>query len=103
MSHQDATPPTPHHPPEVTTTTTRYTVSVLPAGHPDRWLWSATVALTAQGWIVHDADTGYDAAGQRVPLDNAFPHPDREQAMSVARRVAPHVTLNGHTVTTAPA
>jgi hypothetical protein len=88
---------------ETTTIPTRFAVSVLPVDHPDRWLWSATVALTAGGWIVYDADGGYDTAGQRVRLEDAHPHPDLDDAMQVARQVAPTVTLNGHTVAAAPA
>ncbi|MGW2113727.1 hypothetical protein [Streptomyces zhihengii] len=90
--------------PETSTIATRYTVSVLPEGHPDRWLWSATVVLTKSGgWAVHDADSAFDVNGQRVPFEDAPRHPELEAALLVARQVAPNVTLNGHPVSAASA
>jgi hypothetical protein len=89
--------------PETSTRPTRFTVSVLPADHPDRWLWSASVVLTDGGWAVHDADSSFDADGGRVPHEEAHRHPELEAALLVARQVAPTVTLNGHPVTAAPA
>ncbi|MEU9998073.1 hypothetical protein [Streptomyces sp. NPDC050848] len=89
--------------PEPTVTVTRHEVSVLPETHPDRRYWSAIVARTDGGWMVHASDGTYDQNGNRGTFENPAVHPDLEAALAVARQVAPHVTLNGHPVTDAPA
>ncbi|MGW6569724.1 hypothetical protein [Streptomyces sp. NPDC054975] len=89
--------------PEPTVTATQYVVSVLPDTHPDRRYWSAIVARTPDGWMVHDSDSTYGPDGQRATFEDAPVHADLDAALAIARRVAPDVTLNGHPVTDAPA
>lgn len=84
-------------------TVTRYELSVLPETHPDRRYWSAIVTRTQDGWMVHDSDGTYAPDGARGTFEDPPLHTDRDAALAVARRVAPHVTLNGHPITDAPA
>lgn len=88
--------------PDPIVTTTRYTVSVLPADDINHRYFALTVELTPRGWAVHDGHAGYDADGTtHVGETLRHPHADREAALALARRLAPGLTVNGHTATDA--
>lgn len=84
--------------PEVLVTITRYAVSVLPADDINRKYFTLFVELTHRGWIVTDGHGGYDSDGGWEPGRlGAHPFADHDDALALARRLAPGVTVNGHT------
>jgi hypothetical protein len=88
--------------PEVTVNITRYTVSALPADNINHKHYALHVELTRGGWIVHDQHGGYDIDGDWAPgLAVAHKFADYEDALALAKKLAPNVTVNGYTVTDA--
>lgn len=95
--------------PPAEATATRYEVSCLPVGHPERGMWSVTVEYRGRGrWAVirrgHwclsvDGDWDYESipsertdewlAAHRFPL---------EEALRLAKEAAPLATVSGFTV-----
>lgn len=91
-----------HTDPPVLVSITRYTVSVLPADDINRKCFALYVELTSGGWIVHDGHGGYDVDGDWAPgLAVAHEFSDYDDALALARKLAPNVTVNGHTATDA--
>ena len=88
--------------PEVLVSITRYAVSVLPANDINREYVALHVELSREGWIVHDGHGGYDADGGWEPGRlGAHPFADYDDALALARELAPGLTVNGHTATEA--
>jgi hypothetical protein len=84
--------------PEVIVAVTRYTVSVLPADDTNHRYFALDVELTPRGWIVTDGHSGYDADGTAHHGETRWhPFADYDDALAVARRLAPGLTVNGHT------
>lgn len=89
--------------PEVLVEITRYEVSVLPADDINRKHFALYVDRTRNGsWIVNDGHGGYDIDGDWAPgLAVAHEFNDYDDALALARKLAPNVTVNGHTATEA--
>lgn len=88
--------------PQVLVAVTRYTVSVLPPDDINHRYFALYVELTPRGWIVTDGHSGYDADGIGHHGEARWhPFNDYEDALAVARRLAPGLTVNGHTATDA--
>ncbi|MFJ3289936.1 hypothetical protein ACIPMW_32210 [Streptomyces sp. NPDC086669] len=88
--------------PELIVSITRYEVSVLPHDDINRRYFTLFVELSRGGWIVHDGHGGYDIDGDWAPgLAVAHKFADYEDALDLAKRLAPNVTVNGHTATDA--
>ncbi|MDR3083097.1 MAG: hypothetical protein LBV60_19625 [Streptomyces sp.] len=88
--------------PDVIVSVTRYEVSVLPREDINRRYFTLFVELTRGGWIVHDGHGGYDVDGDWAPgLAVAHEFADYSDAIALAKRLAPNVTVNGHTATEA--
>ena len=89
--------------PEPIVSITRYEVSVLPRDDINRKYFTLFVELTRSGaWIVHDGHGGYDIDGDWAPgLAVAHEFADCDDALDLAKRLAPNVTVNGHTATDA--
>lgn len=88
--------------PEVLVSITQYTVSVLPADDINHRNFALTVELTPRGWIVTDGHSGYDTDGTAHHGEARWhPFADYDDALAVARRLAPGLTVNGHTATDA--
>jgi hypothetical protein len=85
--------------PEVIVSITRYTVSVLPAGDVNHRYFALFVEMTRRGtWVVTDGHGGYDrdgnwSAGSWSGAEYAYV----DEALALARHLAPRVTVNGHT------
>jgi hypothetical protein len=87
---------------------TCYEVSCVPEGHPDRSLWSLTVEVRSPGrWAVLSRGFCYDADGEReyesIPSERAdefrarFRH-SLDDALALAKRIAPTMRVNRFTV-----
>jgi hypothetical protein len=88
--------------PEPIVTVTRYEVSVLPRNDINRKFFTLFVELARDGWIVHDGHGGYDIDGDWAPgLAVAHAFADYDDALALAKTLAPNVTVNGHTATEA--
>ncbi|MFD7922483.1 hypothetical protein ACFV3R_25065 [Streptomyces sp. NPDC059740] len=89
--------------PSPLTDITRYEVSVLPADDINRRYFTLYVEKTRRGkWVVTDGHGGYDRDGNWTPgLTSGIEYADVEDALALARRLAPNVTVNGHTATDA--
>lgn len=88
--------------PEVIVSITRYTVSVLTADDINHRYFALSVELTPRGWIVTDGHSGYDADGTAHHGETRWhPFADYDDALAVARRLAPGLTINGRTATEA--
>lgn len=86
--------------PEVIVSITRYTVSVLTADNINHRYFALSVELTPRGWIVTDGHSGYDADGTAHHGEARWhPFADYDDALAVARRLAPGLTVNGRTAT----
>lgn len=84
--------------PQVATFVTRYTVSVLPPDDINYRCFALQVELAPRGWIVTDGHSGYDADGNRHHGEpRHHPFEDGGEALALARRLAPGLTVNGHT------
>lgn len=89
--------------PNVLVEVSRYEVSVLPADDINRKYFTLFVKLTRRGtWVVTDGHGGYDRDGNWTPgRDSGIEYVDVKDAIGLARRLAPNVTVNGHTATEA--
>ncbi|MET7795705.1 hypothetical protein [Streptomyces decoyicus] len=89
--------------PNVLVTITRYEVSVLPADDINRRYFVLFVELTRRGaWVITDGHGGYDRDGGWTPgRDSGIEYADVEEALALARRLAPALAVNGHTATDA--
>ncbi|MFF3928195.1 hypothetical protein [Streptomyces hirsutus] len=77
---------------------TRYTVSVLPADDINHRYFALHVELKSRGWVVHNGHEFYTEAGVWEPGQATAHHfADYDDALAVARKAAPDVTVNGHT------
>jgi hypothetical protein len=84
--------------PEVIVAVTRYTVSVLPADDINHRYFALTVETTRRGWIVTDGHGGYAADGSWTPGPaTAHAFADHDDALALAKELAPKVSVNGHT------
>ncbi|MEU1071871.1 MULTISPECIES: hypothetical protein [unclassified Streptomyces] len=82
--------------PEPIVTITRYTVS-LPLDRVHKG-FALFVELKPGGWIVHDGADYYGGDGIWQPSEWQATHfSDYDDALAVARRLAPAVTVNGCT------
>lgn len=84
---------------------TRYTVSVLPVDDINHRYYALHVELIRVGptrravWVVHDKAGGYDLDGHWTPgISSGAEFRDVEDALAVARRLAPRLIVNGRTV-----
>ncbi|MBF6213735.1 hypothetical protein IU487_22215 [Nocardia puris] len=86
----------------------RYTVSCLPEDHPELAHFTVDVEYRGRGrWAVARYKRCYDADGREdwepIPSERTDEWLDRHRhdldaALDIARRVAPTLTVNGHTV-----
>jgi hypothetical protein len=85
--------------PEVIVSVTRYTVSVIPADDINHRYFALIVEPTRRGtWAVTDGHGGYDRDGRWTPgRDSGSEYADVDDALALARRLAPGLTVNGHT------
>ncbi|MFI2081489.1 hypothetical protein ACH43Y_14215 [Streptomyces rubiginosohelvolus] len=85
--------------PDIDVTVTRIEVSLLPEGDINRKYYRLFVERTVRGtWTVHDGHGGYDIDGVWAPgLAVAHEFDDSEDAVALAKRLAPNVTVNGLT------
>lgn len=84
--------------PDVIVSVTRYTVSVLPADDINHRYFALHVELKPRGWVVHNGHEFYTEGGSWKPGQATAHHfADYEDALAVARKAAPDVTVNGHT------
>lgn len=84
--------------PEVIVSITRYTVSVLPADDINHKDFALYVELKPGGWVVHDGHVAYASDGTWQPGQGlAHRFADYDDALAVARRKAPGMTVNGRT------
>ncbi|MFE5037096.1 hypothetical protein [Streptomyces sp. NPDC056683] len=91
--------PTPEQPaPTAVVAVTRYTVSVFPAGDRDRRHYALHVEQKPRGWIVTDGATYYGPDGsEELSQSTAHHFADYDDALALARELAPGLTINGHT------
>ncbi|MEC4016034.1 hypothetical protein [Streptomyces sp. H27-D2] len=89
--------------PDVLTAITRYEVSVLPADDLNRKFYTLLVERTRRGtWVVTDGHAGYLEDGHGTPGQaTAHQFADYDDALALARRLAPDMTVNGRTATEA--
>jgi hypothetical protein len=81
---------------------TRYAVSVLPVDDINRKYFVLYVELKPHGWIVTDGHQYYGPNdGVELSQSTAHHFADYDDALAVARRLAPDLTVNGHTATEA--
>ena len=86
--------------PEVIVSVTRYTVSVLPAGDINHKYFALHVELKRDGWIVTDGHGFYGPAGARELSQSTAHHfADYDDALALARKLAPVLTVNGRSAT----
>lgn len=85
--------------PEVIVSITRYTVSVLPTNDINHRYFALFVEPTRRGtWVVTDGDGGFGTDGKWTPgRDSGAEYADVDEALGLARRLAPGLTVNGHT------
>jgi hypothetical protein len=92
---------------------TRFAVSCLRSGHEDEYLFSVNLEERSPGrWAVVRHGFCYDADGnaeyESIPSERADEFKERfrfdlDTAHKIAQRVAPLITVNGHTVADAMA
>jgi hypothetical protein len=89
--------------PEVIVAITRYEVCVLPADDINWRDFALYVEQTRRGtWIVNNGAGGYDIHGRWTDgVFTAHEFAALDDALDLARRLAPGVTVNGHTATDA--
>jgi hypothetical protein len=84
--------------PEVLVAITRYTVSVIPADDINRRYFTLFVELMRDGWVVSDGHAFYAGEDTWQPAQwLAYRFADVDDALALARRLAPGLTVNGHT------
>jgi hypothetical protein len=85
-------------PPETIVAVTRYTVSVFPEGDRDRKYYALHVELKPRGWIVTDGAAYYGPDGsEEFSQSTAHHFADYDDALDLAKRLAPGLTVNGST------
>ncbi|MFD0035568.1 hypothetical protein ACFVJK_46845 [Streptomyces sp. NPDC127172] len=88
--------------PDVIVSITRYTVSVLPADDINHKYFALHVELKPRGWIVTDGHEYYGPDGGREYSQSTAHHfADYDDALDLAKGMAPHLSLNGDTATEA--
>lgn len=94
--------------PDVLVTATRYTVAVLPLDDINHRAYALYVELTHVGpirravWVVHDMGGGYGPNGGWTPgIFSGAEYQDVDDALALARRLAPNRVVNGVTATDA--
>lgn len=88
--------------PEVIVSIARYAVSVLPPGDINRKYFTLFVELARDGWVVTDGHAFYAEDGTWQPAQwLAHRFADYDDALALAREIAPEMTVNGHTATEA--
>ncbi|GAA2732132.1 hypothetical protein [Streptomyces nogalater] len=86
--------------PDVIVSLTRFTVSVLPANDVNHKAYALQVELKPHGWVVHDGHVYFDPDGSEAfSQSTAYHFADHEDALALAKRLAPGLTVNGHTAT----
>lgn len=87
--------------PDTLVTVTGYAVSVLPADHPEFPDYALFVELNPhRAWVVHDGGAGFDTDGRpRVGEPYRHPFPSLDDALALARRLAPGMTIGSRTAT----
>ncbi|MER5559665.1 hypothetical protein ABT071_13770 [Streptomyces sp. NPDC002506] len=84
--------------PEVDVIVTRYEVSLLPLGDINRKFFVLYVERLRRAWVVHDGHGGYGLLGDWTSgIDSGANFADYDDALDLARRLAPGVTVNGRT------
>lgn len=84
--------------PEPVVQITRYTVSVLPADDINHKHYALQVELKPDGWIVHTGHEYYVGEGEWDPSQaRAHRFGDHQEALKLARLLAPNLTCNGRT------
>ncbi|MEV7654607.1 hypothetical protein AB0O39_10595 [Streptomyces anulatus] len=85
--------------PDVEATVTRIEVSLLPEGDINRKYYRLFAERTVRStWTVHDGHGGYDIDGDWAPgLAVAHEFADSDDAVALAKRLAPNVMVNGLT------
>lgn len=97
--------------PEAHVRATEYTVSCLPASDVNAYLFTLTVEERSEGrWAVCRNSSCYDREGrrehERIPSERRAEWLARfrfplEEALEIAKRLAPTITVNGYTVSDA--
>jgi hypothetical protein len=84
--------------PEVIVSITRYTVSVLPADDINHRYFALNVELKPRGWVVHNGHEYFGPDGARELSQSTARHfADYDDALALAKRLAPGLVVNGHT------
>lgn len=79
---------------------TRYTVSVLPTDDINHKAFALQVELKPRGWVITDGHAYYGPDGSEEYSQSTAHHfGDVDDALGLARRLAPGLTVNGHTAT----
>lgn len=95
--------------PEVLVQPRAFAVSCLPADHPDAYMFTLRVEWRGPGdrWCVTNGAYCYRKDGHRSYESNPSSRTDRfkkayrfplDDALALAKRLAPKMTINGHTV-----
>lgn len=88
--------------PDVIVSTTRYTVSVLPADDVNHKLFALQVELKPRGWIVHNGHEFFGPDGGRELSQSTAHHfAGHEEALELAKTLAPGLVVMGATATDA--
>ncbi|OHU47324.1 hypothetical protein BKG82_27110 [Mycobacteroides chelonae] len=87
---------------------TAYAVSCLPPEHPNAFLFTLRVEWRSEDrWCVTDGAYCYRKDGHKAYESNPSSRTDRfkkayrfplDEALALAKRLAPKITINGHTV-----
>jgi hypothetical protein len=93
---------------EPTVRATAYAVSCMPPDHPDAYLFTLRVEVRGEDrWCVTDGAYCYRKDGHKAYERNPSGRTDRfkrayrfslDDALALAKRLAPKITINGHTV-----
>ncbi|GHG15355.1 hypothetical protein ACFFSH_39355 [Streptomyces filamentosus] len=85
--------------PEVIVTATRYTVSLLPADDINHRAYALNVVLRQDGWGITDGAAWIVSVDGYWSLDYdaAITRPHLDDALALARRLAPGYRVNGRT------
>lgn len=85
--------------PEVTVTATRYTVSLLPANDINHHTYALNVVLRHDGWGITDGFSWIEGPGGHWHIDRheALTFAELDDALALARRLAPGYRVNGRT------
>jgi hypothetical protein len=81
---------------------TRYAVSLLPEHDVNYKFYVLLVDRREGGWVIHNGHEYYTPEGTWDPTSwKARVFPDRMDALAVAEKLAPGITVNGRTATEA--